>query len=67
VPALGEELDEPAADLSGGQRLDPRVWGEIGVRHGRNGTEGFVSGGCNAPATLAESNGASPSVALRRL
>jgi hypothetical protein len=33
VPALGEELDEPAADLSGGQRLDPRVWGEIGVRH----------------------------------
>ena len=33
MPALGEELDEPAADLGGGQRHDPRVWGLDGWRH----------------------------------
>jgi hypothetical protein len=33
MPALGEELDEPAADLGGGQRHDPRVWGLVGLRH----------------------------------
>ena len=33
VPALGEELDEPAADLGGGQRHDPRIWGLDGGRH----------------------------------
>src|SRR4051794_21938678 len=33
VPALGEELDEPATDLGGGQRDDPRVWGLDGGRH----------------------------------
>ena len=33
MPALGEELDEPATDLGGGQRHDPRVWGLNGGRH----------------------------------
>ena len=33
VAALGEELDEPAADLGGGQRHDPRIWGLDGWRH----------------------------------
>ena len=33
VAALGEELDEPAADLGGGQRHDPRIWGLDGGRH----------------------------------
>ena len=33
VAALGEELDEPAADLGGGQRHDPRVGGLDGGRH----------------------------------
>jgi hypothetical protein len=33
MPALGEELDEPAADLGGGQRHDPRIWTLDGRRH----------------------------------
>ena len=33
VPALGEEVDEPATDLGGGQRDDPRVGSLDGVRH----------------------------------
>ena len=33
VAALGEELDEAAADLGGGQRDDPRVVGRDGGRH----------------------------------
>ena len=33
VAALGEELDEPAADLGGGQRHDPRIRGLDGWRH----------------------------------
>ena len=39
VAALGEELDEAAADLGGGQRDDPRIVGRDGGRHGRNGTQ----------------------------
>ena len=39
VTALGEELDEAAADLGGGQRDDPRIFGRNGGRHGRNGTQ----------------------------
>ena len=33
MPALGEELDEPATDLGGGQRHDPWIWGLDGRRH----------------------------------
>ena len=33
MAALGEELDEPAADLGGGQRLDPRIGARDGGRH----------------------------------
>ena len=39
VTALGEELDEAAADLGGGQRDDARIFGRDGGRHGRNGTQ----------------------------
>ena len=39
MAALGEELDEAAADLGGGQRDDARVFGRDGCRHGRNGTQ----------------------------
>ncbi len=39
VTALGEELDEAAADLGSGQRDDPRIFGRNGGRHGRNGTQ----------------------------
>ena len=39
VTAFGEELDEAAADLGGGQRDDPRIFGRDGGRHGRNGTQ----------------------------
>ena len=35
VAALGEELDEPAADLGGGQRHDPGIGGLDGRRHRR--------------------------------
>ena len=43
VAALGEELDEPAADLGGGQRDDARVPVGMGVDIGRNGTQRTVS------------------------
>ena len=33
VTALGEEFDEPAADLGGGQRHDPGIWTLDGRRH----------------------------------
>ena len=53
MPALGEELDEPATDLGGGQRHDPRIWGLDGGGIGRNGTQPLVSGDCNAALSAA--------------
>jgi hypothetical protein len=39
MTALGEEVDEPATDLCGGQRHDPRIGDLHGWWHRGNGSE----------------------------